>query len=110
MRNIRMIVAIMMLIAARTVTGYSQEESEVRDNEIFAGTVTSMDWVGSVLAVNDTAFSVSGDTKFFKGVEKIDFTDINVKDQVTVIYRKDPSSGAPQAIRVTVSYSGDFPV
>lgn len=72
------------------------------------GSVTSIDWVGSTMTVDDTKFSVSSDMEVYKGDDRVSFSDIEVGDQVVVRYRSG-ASGAPKAVSVTVDYSGDFP-
>jgi len=43
-----------------------------------------------------------------KGDDQIGFSDINVGDKATVIFKRG-SSGAPEAISITIEYRGDFP-
>jgi len=73
------------------------------------GNVTAIDWVGSVVTVEDTEFFIPSNVEVIKGSDKVGFSDIDVGDSVTVTYSKE-KDGLLKAIRIVIAYSGDFPI
>ena len=84
------------------------EDSEDQRVETLHGTVTSIDWVGSYMTVDSTRFLVPPGIEVSKGNDQTEFSGINVGDQAIVTYKRE-SSGALQAISITIEYRGDFP-
>jgi len=76
---------------------------------VLEGTITSVDWVGSVMSVNNIRINVPSDIKIYKGNELIPLEDLKTGDSVTVTYYDDPP-GVHNAASVTVQYSGDWAV
>lgn len=103
------VVGIMLIIAGAAIHCYSEDSSEENRTITMQGNVTVIDWVGSVLTVNDTEFSIPSNAEVKKGIDKIDFSDINVGDSVRVTYSKE-KDGTLKVSRVVVAYSGDLPV
>ncbi|MFH1641037.1 MAG: hypothetical protein ABIA66_03630 [Candidatus Omnitrophota bacterium] len=103
MKKILLGLAIMFLI---TSVIYCQNESETPTTQTMAGKVKAMDWVGSILVVGDTRFIVSRDVKIYKGADTIDFTELNLSDDVKVSYYQD-SSGELNAKTIVV---GEVPM
>ena len=95
--------AIMFLI---TSVIYCQDESETLPAQTMSGKVTAMDWVGSILVVGNTRFIVPRDVKIYKGNDTIDFTELNLSDDVKVSYYQD-SSGELNAKTIVV---GELPI
>lgn len=83
--------------------------TDAREIRTARGVVTSRDWVKSIIVVNYIRFFVPPDTKIYKGNSTIGFTGVNLSDSVIVKYYQD-SSGAYNAVEITVEYYGDFPV
>ena len=90
--------------------GCCEEKQEVKLRTVVS-IVDSIDWVGSIMIVNwqnteeDFAYTsltlyVPQDVTIYKGTDKIDFTEINPGDEVTVTYYRD-SSG--QAVAKSIS-------
>jgi len=104
--RISAIVAVMMVLAAQACF---QDGPKVYAAESAEGTVSSVDWVGSVIVVDDVRYAVPQDAAIYKGEDAIGLSDINVGDRVTVSYYDDPA-GVRKAALITVEYSGDFPV
>jgi hypothetical protein len=102
------VIGIMLMAAGAAVHCYSEDSSEANMAITMQGNVTAIDWVGSVLEVNDIEFSVPSNVKVKKGIGTIGFPDINVGDSVTVTYSKE-KDGTLKASRVIVAYSGDVP-
>jgi len=105
---IKIFLVFMMLIFL-VAPAYSQDSSQARNYQTADGTVTSFDWVGSLISINDARFSVSSDVKVYKGDDSIGVDDINVGDQVTVTYYDDPP-GVHKIVTIVVQYSGDWAV
>jgi len=108
-RAVIIVTGIMFMMAGVTNHCYSEDSSEINETVTAGGTVTSVDWVGSVLAVNDVEFSVPSNVEVRKGNDKTGFADINVGDDVTVTYTKE-RDGSLKAVRIVVAYSGEIPV
>ncbi|MFH0771520.1 MAG: hypothetical protein V1933_02750 [Candidatus Omnitrophota bacterium] len=73
---------------------YCQDYSESQQVEEFsgyAGTVTAVDWVASIVVINDVSFKVDSNVVITKGMDTIGFSNINIGDQVDVRYHKDLS-------------------
>jgi len=88
---------------------YCQDNAQVNDYQTADGTVTSFDWVGSFISINDTRFLVSSDVRVYKGDDSVGIEDINVGDQVTVTYHDNPP-GIHKIVTIVVQYSGDWAV
>jgi hypothetical protein len=110
MRNRACIIIIgVMLISAGTVSRcYSQDGAEENAAMAMQGNVTAIDWVGSVITINDIEFFVPSDVVVRKGTDPAGFSDINVGDSATVTYSKE-KDGSLKAVRVVVAYSGEMP-
>jgi hypothetical protein len=103
------VIGIILIMAGAAAHCYSEDSSEANETMAMQGNVTAIDWVGSVLTISDTEFSVPSNVKVIKGTEKIGFSDINVGDSVTVTYSRG-KDGSLKAIRIVVAYSGEFPI
>jgi hypothetical protein len=106
--KIGIIIASLVIAAALAGINCRAEESEGQGVETAQGSVTAIDWVGSVITVEDTRFQVPSGIKVYKGDDQLGFSDVNKGDQVTVMYKKE-SPGILKAISITVEYSGDLP-
>ncbi|MFA6609661.1 MAG: hypothetical protein WCT15_02300, partial [Candidatus Omnitrophota bacterium] len=80
---------------------------EVGRMEEIDGSVTSVDWVGSILVVNDVRLSVPDGAKFYKSNDTIELSDLGIGDQVVVRYIDKPS-GDDTVVSCTVQYNGDL--
>lgn len=106
------IVAIVLFLTVLLLSGSfcrCASADEARQIRTIQGNVSSVDWVGSVIVINDIRLIVLPDTKIYKGNITIPFSDIRVNDAITVTYYRD-SSGTFRAISIAVYYGGDFPV
>jgi hypothetical protein len=99
----------MLMAAGAPAHCYSGDSSETSGTRTMQGNVTAIDWVGSVLNVNDTEFSIPSNVKVKKGIMNAGFSDINVGDSVKVTYSKE-KDGTLKASGIIIDYSGDFPV
>jgi hypothetical protein len=100
------------LLAALTIltaSSYAQDGSESHAVQVAEGSVSSVDWVGAVITVNDMMIYVPPGTAIHKGGDSIGLDEINLGDPVTVTYYDD-SSGAHRAVNIIIQYSGDFAV
>ncbi|MFA6321737.1 MAG: hypothetical protein WCY36_07790 [Candidatus Omnitrophota bacterium] len=100
---------ILLVLALLVLSGtlcYSQDGGEHKTTE---GTVSSVDWVGSVIIVNDISISVPSGMSIRKGDDTIGLDDVNIGDPVVVTYYTD-SSGNNRAVNVLVQYNGEFAV
>lgn len=89
--------------------GCYADKSDDQSVKTMSGTVTSSDWVGSVMVVDNIKFSVPSNIPVRKGNDDISVSEINNGDGVIVRYKVLPS-GILEAISITVEYYGDFPV
>lgn len=105
--KLRAITASLIIAVVAAAPCYA-EDSEAQRAETMRGSVTSVDWVGAAMSVDNTAFSVPPGTDIYKGSGRVGFSDINVGDQAIVTFKRDPS-GMPEAISITIEYRGDFP-
>ena len=103
------VIGIMFMMAGSAIHCYSEDSSEVNGTITVQGNVTAIDWVGSVLTVNDIIFSIPSNVKVVKGTENIGFPDIDVGDSVAVTYSKE-KDGSLKAVRIVVTYSGELPI
>ncbi|MDD5136519.1 MAG: DUF5666 domain-containing protein [Candidatus Omnitrophica bacterium] len=103
------LLSVLMILMALSIPCYCQDESASPALNTTEGTVTSLDWVGEVMSVNDMQVSVPSEARITKGGDRIGLGDINVGDQVTVSYYND-ASGRRKAVRIAVQYSGDWAV
>ena len=101
------IIGIMLMIAGAAINCYSEDSSEVNETLTVQGNVTAIDWVGSVLTVNDMVFSIPSNMEIVKGADTISFSDVNVGDSVTIAYVKE-KDGSLKAARIVVAYSGEL--
>ena len=86
-----------MLLAAGA--SYGQKETGMGDTHVFSGNITSIDWSGYRLTVSyrdpDTGniesmtLSVTEETIFRRQSEEMDFSEVEVQDQVQVEYKGD---------------------
>ena len=103
------ILTVLAVLAMLGVPGYCQDNSPSHAMQTIEGTITSLDWVGSTIAVNGVTLSVSPNVAIYKGNSQIGLNDMNIGDSVTVRYY-DESPGVHKAVNIMVQYSGDFPV
>ena len=104
------IVSILAILVILSAPCYSQDNSENRALSTVEGGVTSVDWVGAVISVNNNIMiSVPSNTVIYKGEDQISLSDVNMGDPVTVTYYDDPP-GVHKAFRIIVQYNGDFAV
>lgn len=103
------VIGLMVMMTGADIDCYSEDGSEVIGPMTMQGNVTAIDWVGSVLTVNDTEFSVPSNMEVRKGAEKTTFSDIDIGDSVTVTYIKD-KDGSLKATKVVIAYSGEMPI
>ena len=103
MKKLMFTLAVLVLFSASC---YSQESGERKTTE---GVVSSVDWVGSVIMVNDMSISIPPGMSIRKGDDTIGLDDVNIGDPVVVTYYTDPS-GTNRAENVVVQYNGDFAV
>ena len=104
------ILYVLMLLLILSIPCYSQDNSGNPPVSTIDGSVTSVDWVGAVISVNNNILiSVPPDTVIYKGEDSISLTEVNEGDPVTVTYYDDPD-GAHKALRIIVQYNGDFAV
>lgn len=96
------------MIAGTAVQSYSEDSLEAGRAMIMQGEVTAMDWVGSVLMVDEIEFSIPSDVKVVKGTDEVSFSDVELGDNVTVTYVRE-KDGSLRAVRIAVIYTGDFP-
>ena len=101
-------ILITLLICA-ALPAYCQNNPGNHEMQTLQGNVTSLDWVGSLIAVNGIAFSVPTDANIYKGNDQIDLIEINENDQVTVTYYDDPP-GVHNAATIVVQYTGDWDI
>lgn len=103
MKKLIFALAVLMLFCAPCYSQDGQERKEVQ------GSVGSVDWVGSVIMVNDVSILIPPGMSIRKGGDTIGLDDVNIGDPVVVTYYTDPS-GANRAVNVVVQYNGDFAV
>lgn len=101
-------IGIMFMTAGAAIYCYSEDSPETNITLTMQGKVTSIDWVGSLLVVDDIEFSIPANAEVRKGTDVIGFPDINVGDNVTVTYSNE-KDGTLKASRIVVAYSGEFP-
>ncbi len=99
----------LVLLTISCVSVCAQEDADVRQMHTIEGNISSVDWVGSVISVNNIVMSVSPDIQIRKGSDTIGLDDVNMGDPVVVTYYID-SSGANRVVNMSVQYSGDFAV
>ena len=105
----RILLVLLTLLTCLILPGYCQNNPENHSMQTMQGTVTSLDWVGSMMVVGGTAFSVPTDVNIYKGNEQIDLIEINENEQVTVTYYDDPP-GVHNAATIVVQYTGDWDI
>ena len=96
-----------LLAIAGAAPCYCQNVEEMGRMEEIDGTVTSVDWVGSILVVNDVRLSVPDEAHLYKSNDTITLSDIEIGDQVVVKYIDKPT-GDDLVISATVQYNGDL--
>lgn len=75
-----------------------------RELKTFRGTVTEIDWVGSLLTVSggdELTFSVPSSAQIINGVEKVALASIEQSDAVLIKYYDDPS-GTHTAVSINI--------
>ncbi|MDD5427993.1 MAG: hypothetical protein PHI58_02020 [Candidatus Omnitrophica bacterium] len=86
---------------------YAQEGEERKVTE---GNISYIDWVGSVIEVNNMTISVPPGMSIRKGNSGvIGLAELNMGDPVVITYYTS-SSGENVATNITVQYYGDFAV
>ena len=105
----RILLVLVILFICSTLPAYCQNNFGNRTMQTIQGTITSLDWVGSMIVVNGFALSVSTNANIYKGNEQIDLIEINKNDQVTVTYYDDPP-GVHNATTIVVQYTGSWDV
>ncbi|MDD5173295.1 MAG: hypothetical protein PHV48_00490 [Candidatus Omnitrophica bacterium] len=103
------IIAVMLMMAGTAMHSYSEDSSGENRTMTMQGNVTAIDWVGSVLTVNDMVFFVPSNVKVVKGTDRINFSAINTGDSVKVTYSRE-KDGSLRVSDIIVAYSGSFPV
>ena len=101
------IVYCLLAIFFLSVPSFAQDSSEGNAMKVIDGTITSVDWVGSVMVVNGIRMTVSSDVKIYKGSDLIALEDLKPGDGIAVTYYDDPP-GTHNAVSITVQYSGDW--
>lgn len=109
MRRMAIAFVVCLVWLASASPGLSAVLADAPEIRSARGIVTSRDWVGSTITVNYIRFHVPAGIKVYKGSTTVGFTAININDPVIVKYYQD-SSGAYNAVEITVEYGGDFPV
>lgn len=109
LRGSIIVVGIMLMMAVATTHCYSGDGSETNGTITIQGNVAAIDWIGSVLAINDAEFFIPPSVEIRKGTERVAFSDINVGDSVVITYSKE-KDGSLKAIRKIISYSGEFSI
>lgn len=90
------------------VSAHCEETAAEREIMVISGTVTAIDWVGSVLVLDgDERYIVPDGTKVFKSDDTIGFGGINIGDSVKIKYYEDPD-GNNVVKNIEVAYSGDI--
>ena len=89
-----------LILAFVAVASASAEDGEEKN---ISGTVSSVDWVKSVVVVrysapytgntDEISLRVTGDSELSRGSESISLSDIEQSDPVTVTYYRDDLSG-----------------
>ena len=105
MRIAYLLLAMMIL----SIPSFAQDASDGNTMKVIEGTISSVDWVGSVIVINDFRLIVASDVKIYKGNDLIDLGELNTGDAVTATYYDDPP-GKHNAVSITVQYSGDWAV
>ena len=92
-----------------SVPGYCQDNSGNHATKTIEGTISSLDWVGSTIAVNGIMLYVPSNADIHKGANQIGLDAIHIGDPVTVMYY-DESPGVHKAVAIEVQCNGDCPV
>lgn len=104
----KILIIFMILLTCLTIPVYCQDNSGNDTTHTIDGTVTSLDWVGSMIAVNGMTLSTSN-AKIHKGGNQIGLNAIHVGDGAMVTYYDEPS-GIHRAVTIAVQCNGDCPV
>lgn len=105
----KLILFILIAITVFATPGLCQDSEGAGVIKVIEGTIVSIDWVGSVIVINDVRISVTSDTKIYKGEDAVSFSEIHDGDSARVRYYTD-ASGNLKAEIINVEYSGDFAV
>lgn len=110
----KMRIIMLVSVFALLVTGqfYGQEESLRSATKIVSGKISSVDWVGSKIAMrwydpgqigfDEITFVVTRQTKIIKGTEDITLADLNMEDSITVEYVDNGLTGL-MAVKISVN-------
>jgi len=105
-RSICMNKALAALAAAALIIASAADSTTAADREIrtAAGQLTGIDWAGSKIVVrwlsqddntfHDAAITVPDDAKIRKGAEEINFSELEISEDVTVKYYEEPDGTA----------------
>ena len=103
------ILSLFIALTIFSVPGYCQDNSTSHTMRTIEGNITSLDWVGSTIAVNGITLSVPPNVDMHKGANQIGLDAIHIGDLVTVTYY-DESPGSYRVVTVEVQCNGDCPV
>jgi hypothetical protein len=101
--------SIFVILIILSVACYAKDGPGNYKTQVMDGNISSIDWVGSVIAVNNMMIFVPPGARIYKGSDSIGLSAINMGDPVTVTYYNDPA-GVHTAVNIVVQYSGDFAV
>jgi hypothetical protein len=104
--RIQVVIFAFLLFIISATPCYCQDIEEKGRAEEIDGVVNAVDWVGSILVVNDVHLTVPSEAKMYKSNDEIELSDIEVGDQVEVTYRSKPT-GENMVESITVQYNGD---
>ncbi len=107
MIRIQAVIFVLLLSIIWIIPCHCQDFEEGGRVETIDGVVTAVDWVGSILVVNDVYLSVPSEAKMYKSNDTIELSDIEIGDQVEATYHARPT-GENTVVSVTVQYSGDI--
>ncbi len=103
------ILSVFTVLIILSLPSYAQDSSASRQTQVLEGNISSVDWVGALITVNNAIIYVPLETIIYKGDTPIGLDDINMGDAVTVTYYDDPP-GIHKAVSIVVQYNGDFAV
>ena len=103
------ILSIFIALIIFSVSAYCQDNSTSHVMHAIEGNITSLDWVGSTIAVNGITLSVPPNADIHKGANQIGLDAIHIGDLVTVTYY-DESPGSHKAVTIEAQCNGDCPV
>ena len=104
----KILIIFVMLLMCLTIPAYCQDNAGNHTMHTIEGTVTSLDWVGSMIGVNGVMLSASN-ANMHKGETQIGLSAVHVGDGVTATYYDEPS-GSHKAVTIAIQCNGDCPV